>query len=260
MIAAGSLVALAYLFCSPVRGPLAWWLLVPLCSALPWLVWPGAVGGGVADGARIGWRAGVVAVLLAVLGLAVIGLRRRQRARALARERAARVREVCDLLAADLAAGLPTGSALAAAVEVWPAWEAVAQSDRLGGSAAEAMRELAHQDGAGDLIQVAAAWQLSQRSGAALTAALAEVARGLADAEQTRRVVRSELASARATARLVAGLPIATLAMGSGMGDPVGFLVTTPLGWVCLFGGVALIVAGLAWLEQIAAHVEGEAA
>lgn len=260
MVVAPTLLALAYLLSARVRGSgIALCGLVIAGLGFSWLIDPALAPGGASVAGVAGWPALGVSALVGVLGMAGHGQRRRQRKRSDALERSARIREVCDLLAADLAAGLPAGPALAGGVEVWPDWDVVARTDRLGGSAAEAMRSLARLDGAGDLIQVAAAWQLSQRSGAELAAALAEVAAALADAEQTRRVVRSELASARATARLVAALPLATLAMGSGMGDPVSFLITTPIGWLCLIAGLSLALAGLAWLEQIAARVEGEA-
>lgn len=166
----------------------------------------------------------------------------------------AAVLEVCDLLAADLAAGRPPEAALAAGADRWPPLLPVVEAMRLGSDVPEAMRRLASERrGAADLHWVAGAWQVAQHSGHGLAAALERTAAGLRARRRTRRLVDSELASARSTARLVACLPVAVLLMGSGAGsDPWSFLLATPVGWACGVVGLALVGLGLWWIERLA--------
>lgn len=188
-------------------------------------------------------------------GALVRSRRRVEQADATARS----VQEVCEVLAAELAAGLPPVTALAASVEVWPPLGGVAEAARLGGSVPEAFRQLAAGPGARDLRLVAAAWSVAHQSGAGLAAALDAVAATLRDREATRLLIRGELASARSTARLVAALPVLTLGMGSGMGGaPVAFLVGSRPGLMLSAAGLGLGLAGLAWIEHIAGSVDRE--
>ncbi|MBD3915516.1 type II secretion system F family protein [Nocardioides hwasunensis] len=175
------------------------------------------------------------------------------RRRGTAADRAA-VLEVCDLLAAELAAGRPPGAALAAAGARWPPLAAAVEASRLGADVPDALRRLAaERPGATDLRWVAGAWEVAQDSGHGLALALERTAAGLRAQRRTRRLVDSELASARATARLVACLPLAVLLMGSGAGsDPWSFLLATPVGWACLGLGLGLLALGLWWIERLA--------
>lgn len=246
-------------------------VLAALAVALLWA--PGLRGAGRRSGSVMVVVSGVGVVLVARLDASVAGplavaalvalgasvvLRRRARSAAAARTRACAL-AFCDELAAGLAAGLPPPTAMEAAAETWPAVEEVTVVARLGGSVPSALRHVAERPGAGDLRQVAAAWQVAHRSGASLAQALGGVAEALRAQQSTRRLVASELASARATARLVAGLPVATLLLGSGTGgSPVGFLLGTPAGLLCLSAGLGLAVLGLWWIEVIADTVGQE--
>jgi tight adherence protein B len=74
------------------------------------------------------------------------------------------------------------------------------------------------------------------------------------------RQVEGEASSARATARLVAVLPVVVLIAGEGLGArPWSFLLGHPVGVTCLAAGVLLVVTGLAWIDRIAASATSEA-
>jgi tight adherence protein B len=218
-----------------------------------WLVW---IGGG------LGILAfpGRVAVPLLVLALALAGGRslwRRRAETAAAEQTARRMLEACDLVAGELAAGRTGEAALAEAADAWPALRPVADASRLGGDVPEALRSLARTPGADGLRLLAGAWMVSHRTGAGLAVSTRRVADAVRLDQATRRVVRGELASARATARLVAVLPVVALLMGSGAGaDPWTFLLGTPLGLACLASGLAIGFAGLWWIELIAREVD----
>jgi tight adherence protein B len=182
--------------------------------------------------------------------------RRRQESRA-AEARAVRTVEVCDLLAAELAAGRAREAALDEAAASWSELRPVADACRLGGDVPAALRAVAGHPGAQGLRLLAAAWAVSQRAGSGLASATRRVADAVRTEQATHRVVAGELASARATARLMAALPVLALLMGSGAGgDPWSFLFNSMWGLACLAGGLALGLVGLWWIELIARGVD----
>jgi tight adherence protein B len=185
---------------------------------------------------------------------AAAALAGRARAARRAGARRAAVVEVCEALAGELRAGQPFVAALEHCLDLWPELEPVVAAARLGADVPASLRRLARASGAEGLADVAAAWQVSERSGAGLASALAQVARTSRARESTRQLVQGELASAQATARLVAGLPLASLAMSAGIGGhPWYFLLDTSVGVACLAGGLAFAFVGLLWIDRIAA-------
>jgi len=209
-------------------------------------------------GALVVPQVGALALVIAGAAAGAHGLWRRRRRRRRAEQVAAQVQETCELLAGELAAGRPPGEALDRAAAAWPPLLPAAEAFRVGADVPAALRDIATElEGARDLRVVAAAWQVAHRTGQGLASAVDRVAESLRAAGSTRRLVAGELASARATARLVAGLPVLALAMGSGAGgDPWGFLLGRPAGLACLAGGLAFGLAGLWWIEAIAAEAE----
>lgn len=224
-----------------------------LLSRTPWLVGLAVAGAAL----RVAPTAGVLALIAAGAAAGALVLWRGRQRRRAALAVAAHVLDACELLAAELTAGQPPGAALERAAGGWSALAPVAEAFRVGADVPGALRRLAIEPGARDLRLVAAAWQVAHRTGRGLAEAVNRVAVGLRAAQASRRIVEGELASARATARLVAGLPVLALAMGSGAGgDPWGFLLGHPAGLACLAAGLTFAFAGLAWIEAIARDVD----
>jgi tight adherence protein B len=196
----------------------------------------------------------LLATAVVVAAVRALAARRRDRAAALVR---LRVVDLCDALRAELAAGQTAAGALERAATEWPLVAPAARAARTGGDVVAALRSLAATPGADALRVVAAAWHVAHRTGHGLADTLGRVAADLRAGERTRRIVGGELASARATARLLAALPVLALAMGSGAGgDPVRFLLGHPAGLACLAGGLAAGYAGLAWIAALARDVD----
>ena len=229
----------------------------PRSGAATWLL-PVVAFGAVVTASGVGVVAVAVAGVALLVGLGGLVLWRLQGRRREAEATSDRVLETCELLAVEVSAGQPPDHALARAATAWPLLAPAAEAATLGGDLPRTWRELAQRPGAAELRLVGAAWEVAHRSGSGLAEALDRVSASVRADRATRRVVESELASARATARLVAALPVVVLLLGAGADtSPWSFLLTTPIGWVCLTGGLALGLTGLWWIERIAAGVVG---
>lgn len=235
---------------APAGGPVR-----PPAGAVP------ALGGAVVTTAAL--LAGVQVLLLPTAALvtwavatAVVKARRDEQAV----RRRERVVDACEAMLGELEAGMPPTRALGAAAAVWPELSPVAGAGRLGGDVPAAMRTLAALPGAGALVRLAGAWQLCAATGSGLAGALDQVLGTVRAEHEVVLAVRAELAAARATARLLAVLPLVVLAMAQGIGaDPWEFLLATVPGQLCLGAGTALAVCGVSWLERIADDAQGEA-
>ena len=201
-------------------------------------------------------------VLALILGTAAAGalvIARRARARKLADETRARVVEAFEAVVAELRAGRPPLQSLERGLEVWPVLAPVVAAARLDADVPECFRRLSRQPGAEALEEVAASWQVAHRLGTGLAASVARAVDAARAQLATRRIVAAELASARATARTVAALPVLLLLVSSGSGSgPWHFLLETPAGLGCLAAGLLLALAGMAWIDRIVTRVEAE--
>ncbi len=199
-----------------------------------------------------------LATIAALVAAGVVRLVRRRRAARAADRTADRVLAVCDALAADLAAGQPPLACLDRVGAEWPELSPVAAAARMGADVPRTLRDLSTRPGARELRTVAASWQVAAETGAGLASAVGRAAEAIRQDRRTARLVSSELAAAHATARTLAVLPLGVLLLGTGLGgDPVGFLLDSTPGLVCLAVGVALSFLGLLWLEKVADRVLG---
>jgi tight adherence protein B len=174
-----------------------------------------------------------------------------------AEEAARRRRSVvdfCEALLGELSAGQPVVAALERSVPVWQQAAPVLAAARLDGDLPAALRRLSESPGAESLAHLAAAWRLCAATGAGLASAAGLVLDSARADAAALRQVEGELSAARATARLVALLPVLVLTAGEGLGaHPWAFLLGQPAGVACLGSGLALLLAGLGWIERIAA-------
>ncbi|MEV0213943.1 hypothetical protein [Micromonospora sp. NPDC050695] len=185
------------------------------------LLLAGLVGAGV--GAVIGGP--VAGVALAGYGTLVVrGLVRRRANRRAERIRRRGLDQLCGL-AADLRAGVPVPPVIEVA--------SAGGSDRL--------RQL-----------TSAAVRLADRTGAPLAELVERIE---ADARATDRglaAAAAQAAGARATAWLLAALPVGGIGLGYAIGvDPVAVLLHSTVGGVCAVLAVALQVVGLFWAERL---------
>ncbi|MER5970290.1 type II secretion system F family protein [Streptomyces sp. NPDC002055] len=186
-------------------------------------------------------------------------LRSRERGRA-RDSTAARVIELCAGVAGELRAGRQPDEALRIAVSgtLGTAEGTVTAAARFGGDVPAALRKAARQPGAEGLLGVAACWQVAADSGAGLAAGLERVADALRAERAQGEELEAQLAGTRATAVMLALLPLVGLLMGSALGaEPLRVLLHTPAGWMCLLVGGALEYAGLVWTARVVRAASG---
>jgi tight adherence protein B len=159
----------------------------------------------------------------------------------------------CQSLAALLRSGRAPVAALLTVATDWPdPFGGVAAAARFDGHPGPALRAAARAPGAEGLAALAIGWEVSMQTGAGLADLVDGVVVTLRDRETVRRETAAQLASARATARLLSGLPLLPHALGVGLGaDPTRFLLRTPYGLGCLLAGGLLVVAGLMWVDRL---------
>lgn len=164
--------------------------------------------------------------------------------------------DALGILLAELRAGAHPSAAAEAAVEANPgatrALSAAAAAARLGGDVPAALRSASPAHLRSSLDRLAEAWTLADRYGIPLADLLDAVR---SDTEQRVRLaaeVQARLAGPRATAAVLAGLPLLGLALGHAVGGaPLRVLSHTPVGQGLLVIGTGLACAGVLWSARL---------
>jgi tight adherence protein B len=218
-----------------------------------------------AGAALLGWlvagTGGAVAVALAAMTVIT-----RWRARRRDQRRTAATAELAAglaLFAAELRAGVhPAVAAQRVAGDVGPSvaavFETVAAAARLSGDVAGSLRRADRGSPvlAEPLDRMAAAWRLAEQHGIGLADVLDAVRRDLDHRVRAARRLTAALAGPRATAFVLAVLPVVGLLLGQAVGaDPWQVLTGSVAGQVLLVAGSALVCLGVAWSARLVSRV-----
>ncbi|MFD9440009.1 type II secretion system F family protein [Streptomyces sp. NPDC060006] len=206
--------------------------------------------------------ASVVPVVLGGLGVPLVRRARRAGAARRARERRAdSVIALCGAFAGEVRAGRQPGEALLGAARdsggLGDAQAVVLAAARFGGDVPGALTDAARRPGAEGLLGLAACWRVAVDRGAGLAAGLDRLEGALRAERDQRADLRAQLAGARSTAVLLAGLPVLGLLLGTALGaDPLHVVLHTGAGLGCLLVGGLLESAGLWWALRIVRGAE----
>jgi tight adherence protein B len=185
-----------------------------------------------------------VGVAVAAGGCGILRTRVRSRSERATVDRRQAAVEVIAALAAELRAGRPPEAALASAADIPGPYGSMLTE-------AAATGEI-RVDGDPLISRLAAAWRVSESSGAPLAGVLDQLEEELRAAARAHRQLRAQLAGPKASARMLALLPVLGLFLGAGVGaDPRHLFADQPAAAASLLVGVALDLAGLAWIDRI---------
>jgi tight adherence protein B len=198
----------------------------------------------------------VLAIIVVVATMSLRFRRRRRSERGIHESRS--METAIDVLSGELQIGAHPATAFAVAAEetagpVGASCRAVAARARLGADVAAGLRGVAETSAlAPQWERLAVCWQLATDHGLAMSPLMRAAQRDIAERQRFSGQVRSAMAGARATATILAALPVLSVLMGQLIGArPLPFLLGGGLGGWLLVVGLTLICGGLLWADRI---------
>jgi len=220
---------------------------------------PVATGGAVV-GAVLLPPPAVLALVVAAVTIAV-RVRRRRRERQRRRE-GQTLAAALEVLVGELGVGAhPVLAFASSAAEsdgaVGGSLCAVAARARLGADVAAGLQAMAHSSAIPThWYRLAVCWQLAAEHGLPMSTLMRAAQRDIVERRRFTAQVEASLAGARATAVILAVLPVLGVLLGELIGArPIGFLFGAGAGGWLLVAGVLLICAGLVWSDRITDRV-----
>jgi tight adherence protein B len=201
----------------------------------------------------------VTAVLAAVVVGATAGLRYRRRRRIQRASDEGRALEAAlDVLVGELRVGSHPVRAFRVAAEesigaVAVSLRAVSARARLGADVTAGLRAGARSSALpAQWDRLAVCWQLASDQGLAIATLMRAAQRDIAERQRFSARVSSSMAGARATATILAGLPVLGVLLGQLIGArPLSFLLGGHAGGWLLVVGSVLACGGLLWCDRI---------
>lgn len=197
-------------------------------------------------------------IVVLICGAVYTAWRRRRRTEVRRRAEARAMASALEVLIGELTVGAHPVRAFAVAAAESPgavglALDRVAARARLGADVTAGLLG-AEQDSAVPAYwrRLAACWELAAQRGLAMSVLMRAAHQDIVERQRFTDRIRAALAGARATAAILAGLPLGGVVLGQLIGaHPVRFLLGGGFGGVLLVVGVALIAVGLAWADRI---------
>lgn len=210
-------------------------------------------------GVVVAWLVPLPVALAAAVVAGTVAIRRRRvAARRQRQQESGALQAALDVLVGELRIGVHPVTAFATAAgevagPVHHGMSAVAARARLGADVAAGLDDVA----AGSQMpmhweRLASCWRLAHAHGLSIATLMRTAQRDIVERERFSSHVEAAMAGPRATAAVLAGLPVAGIALGQLIGArPLAFLCGAGVGGWLLVIGVLLACAGLMWSDRI---------